>query len=128
MDEIQPRLGRDRPVFLREWPLYETTSAAAGADGRTSDRSELFIAGIELSDGFAAVADADVQMHFFQLAAERRAAQGLPPVQLDEKYVAAMRGQSLFGAGMAMGFDRLVMLLTDQPRIDTVLAFGWDEL
>jgi lysyl-tRNA synthetase class 2 len=128
MDEIQPLLGRDRPVFLREWPLYQTTSAAAGEDGLTADRSELFIAGIELSDGFAAVADAAMQKYFFALAAERRKDQGLPDVTLDARYVDAMREATLFGAGMAMGFDRLVMLLTDQPRLSTVLAFGWDEL
>ena len=127
MDAIQPKLGEARPVFLREWPLYETTSAAS-KDGLTADRSELFVAGIELSDGFAALADADMQQHFFGLALERRAANGQAPVDLDQKYLAAMRDHSLFGAGMALGFDRLVMLLTDSAHIRDVLAFHWDEL
>ena len=127
MDTIQPRLGELRPVFVREWPLYETTSAQSD-DGIHADRSELFIAGIELADGFAALADADIQMHFFQEALARRAANGQQPVELDQKYLDAMRDDPPFGAGMALGFDRLVMLLTDQPHIRNVLAFHWDEL
>ena len=128
MTEIQPQLGRDRPVFLREWPLHETTSARASDDGATANRSELFIAGIELADGFAALADAELQAHLFQAALARRASLGMEAVALDEKYLNAMQDQAVFGAGMALGFDRLVMLLTDQPRIAAVLALGWDEL
>jgi lysyl-tRNA synthetase class 2 len=126
MDAIQPKLGADRPVFLRNWPLYETTSAAS-EDGLTADRSELFIAGIELSDGFAALADADIQAYFFEMARQRRAANGQQPVELDQKYLTAMRDTKMFGAGMALGFDRLVMLLTDSAHIRDVLAFHWDD-
>jgi elongation factor P--beta-lysine ligase len=127
MDTIQPRLGELRPVFVREWPLYETTSAKS-EDGIHADRSELFIAGIELADGFAALADADIQTYLFAEALARRAANGQQPVELDQKYLTAMRDDPPFGAGMALGFDRLVMLLTDQPHIRNVLAFHWDEL
>ena len=75
----------------------------------------------------AAVGDADVQQHMFGQALARRASLGLPPVALDEAYLEGMRvAPAVFGAGMALGFDRLVMLLTDQPRIATVLALGWD--
>ena len=128
MTHIQPMLGQDRPVFLREWPFYETTTARAGEDGHTADRSELFIAGIELADGFAALADAEIQAALFAGALERRAANGQQPVELDQKYLEAMRDHPPFGAGMAMGFDRLVMLLTNQSHIRNVLAFEWDEL
>ncbi len=126
MTHIQPRLGWDRPVFLREWPLYQTTSAAG--DGKIADRSELLVAGMELSDGFAALADADIQAHLFQQALERRQAAGQVAVELDHRYLEAMRVDPPFGAGMALGFDRLVMLLTDQPSIRNVLALAWDEL
>jgi lysyl-tRNA synthetase class 2 len=128
MTEIQPGLGRDRPVFLRQWPLYETTSAQAGEDGKTADRSELFIAGIELADGFAALSDAEVQAYLFAQALEKRNALGMQAVDLDTRYLDAMRGPPVFGAGMAMGFDRLAMLLTGQPTIATVLALRWDEV
>jgi lysyl-tRNA synthetase class 2 len=129
MDHIQPSLGAERPVFLTEWPLFETTSASLDPNDPTlARRSELFVAGVELSDGFAGLADTDLQAQLFQQALAARAQEGMEQVALDEKYLAAMRLGSPFGAGMALGFDRLVMLLTDQPTIGGVLAFGWDEV
>ncbi len=128
MTEIQPRLGSSRPIFLRDWPFYETTSARARADELIADRSELFIGGIEIADGFAAQADAQIQEMLFEHALARRKAAGQPTVELDQRYLEAMRGTDLFGAGMALGFDRIVMLLTGQTHIRNVLAFAWDEL
>ena len=129
MDHIQPQLGREHPVFLTEWPMFQTTSATADAtDPTLANRSELFIAGIELSDGFAGLADVDLQTQFINHALSLRVSAGQEVVALDEKYLAAMRLGAPYGAGMALGFDRLVMLLTDQSHIDNVLAFGWDEL
>ena len=129
MDHIQPTLGRDAPVFITEWPMHETSSAAPDPDDPTRvTRSELFIAGVELSDGFAGLADADLQEQFFQFMAARRVENNQPAVRVYEKYLKAMRTASICGAGMAMGFDRLVMLLTDQPSIRNVLAFIWDEV
>jgi elongation factor P--(R)-beta-lysine ligase len=128
MDHLQPKLGVERPVFLCDWPLYQTTSAKAENDKATAERSELFIAGIELSDGFAGLADADMQEMFFTYALEARRQTGQSAIRLDGKYLAAMRSGAVQGAGMALGFDRLTMLLTDQPHIANVLAFGWAEL
>jgi lysyl-tRNA synthetase class 2 len=127
MDAIQPSLGAGRPLFLTDWPLYQTTSAAP-KDKKTANRSELFIAGIEIADGFAGLADVNLQMWAFNYALEMRKAAGQAPVALDEKYLDAMRLGAPYGAGMALGFDRLVMLLTDQPQIKNVLTFAWDEL
>ena len=129
MDHIQPAFGTDAPVFITEFPLYQTTSAAVDENDPTrAARSELFIAGVELSDGFAGLADANLQEQFFAFMAARRAENGQPAVQVDERYLKAMRSTNICGAGMAMGFDRLVMLLTDQPSIQSVLAFNWDEV
>lgn len=128
MEHIQPQLGLHRPIFLTQWPMFQTTSAAGTEDEKFAERSELFIAGVELSDGFAGVADADVQQYLFMDALAKRRASGQANVELDQKYLDAMRFGAPPGAGMAMGFDRLVMLLTDQPHIKNVLAFAWDEL
>jgi elongation factor P--beta-lysine ligase len=129
MDHIQPKLGEDCPVFLTEWPLFQTPSASGdGADSALACRSELFIAGLELADGFAAQTDADTQTRLFNDALALRKKEGKNAVDLDEKYLAAMRIGSPCGPGMALGFDRLVMLLCDQSEIKNVLAFGWDEV
>lgn len=129
MDHIQPKLGIERPLFLTEWPAFQTTSAASDPTNSSFvNRSELFIAGIEIADGFAGLADAEVQKTVFDAANDLRIKAGKEPVLLDESYLAAMRLGSPYGAGMALGFDRLVMLLTDQSHIRSVLAFAWDEV
>ena len=129
MDFIQPQLGIERPIFLTEWPMFQSTSAGADpSDPTLANRSELFIGGIEISDGFAGLANVELQTHLFNYALALRAKEGQDIVALDEKYLTAMRLGSPYGAGMALGFDRLVMLLTNQSQINSVLAFGWDEL
>ncbi|MDD3030143.1 MAG: hypothetical protein PHS57_07695 [Alphaproteobacteria bacterium] len=128
MDTLQPRFGTDRPLFLIDWPLTQTLSAAANPeDPCLAQRSELFIGGIEIADGFAGLADPTMQTQLFNNALAQRKSEGLSPVACDQRYLEAMTLGAPFGAGMAMGFDRLVMLLTNQATITPVLAFGWDE-
>jgi lysyl-tRNA synthetase class 2 len=128
MDHLQPRFGETRPLFLCEWPMFQTTSAKNSEDGTTVDRSELYIGGIEIADGFAGLADVNLQSMFFDYALAKRKAEGQAAVELDQKYLDAMKLGAPYGAGMALGFDRLVMLLTNQPTIKNVLALAWDEL
>lgn len=129
MDHLQPQLGNEGPVFLTEWPLYQTASSARNEDDpKCAARSELFIAGIELSDGFAGLADPALQEQSFAYMLAQRESGGQKAVEIDQLYLDAMRLGAPYGAGMAMGFDRLVMLLTDQPHIRNVLAFNWDEV
>jgi elongation factor P--beta-lysine ligase len=129
IDYIQPQLGNEYPVFITEWPLYQTSSSARNEDDpKCAARSELFIAGIELSDGFAGLADPNLQQQAFDYMLEQRQANEQETVQIDQRYLDAMRLGAPYGAGMAMGFDRLVMLLTDQPNIRNVLTFNWDEV
>ncbi len=128
MDAIQPKLGDTGPLFLTRWPAFQTTSANPDSDPFFVDRAELFIAGIELADGFAGLADANLQAYLFDQALAERKRLGMQSVTLDAAYLDAMKQGGPYGAGMAMGFDRLVMLLTDQPTIGSVLAFAWDEV
>ncbi len=129
MDGIQPRLGKDRPVFLTDWPLFQTTTAAPNPSNPSlAIRSELFACGIEIADGFADLSDSNLQTKLFMDALALRIREGKEAVELDEKYLESMRLGYPGGAAMALGFDRLVMLLTDQSEIKNVLAFGWDEV
>ena len=132
LDRVTEHLGHAIPVFLREWPALMTSSAAlstaSGASGALAERSELFVAGLELSDGFPSLRDPDLQSATFARELARRAEEGLPPVELDHRYLESLRQGIPPGAGMALGFDRLVMVLTGQEHIRDVLAFSWDEL
>lgn len=127
-EEIQPRLGLDRPVFITAWPQHMTASADVDGSGTFTARSELFIAGIELSDGFPSLTDADRQRESFAAQQAHRARRGYPAVMLDEKFLKSLDEGFPKGAGMALGFDRLVMLLTNQTSLAPTLAFDWDEL
>ncbi|WP_437513811.1 amino acid--tRNA ligase-related protein [Sorangium sp. So ce1099] len=129
LDRVTEHLGHERPVFLREWPALMTSSAELSpGSAALALRSELFIAGMELSDGFPSLRDPEVQAAMFARENARRAQEGKAPVGLDARYVEALRQGIPPGAGMALGFDRLVMLLTGQEHIRDVLAFTWDEL
>ncbi len=128
LDHIQQFLGFEKPVFLCDWPNFLTSSAQAHESGRYTERSELFIAGVEISDGFPSLTDAQKQRENFAAQLARRAEAGMEPVDLDEKYLSAMDEGMPVGAGMALGFDRLVMILTDCADISGVLAFNWAEL
>lgn len=124
IDALQPHLGHDKPVFLTGWPGFQTASTAGDS---LVERSELFIAGIELADGFPTLTDASAQRAGFDRQLRRRAEIGHAPMPLDDRFLAGIDQGLPRGAGMALGFDRLVMLLTDQPGIDRVLAFSHEE-
>lgn len=124
LDHIQQFMGWDKPVFLQDWPNFLTSSAAEKAGGLT-ERSELMIAGIEIADGFPSLTDAARQRMNFAREQAARMEQGLPVVALDDAYLAALESGLPQGAGMALGMDRLVMLLLNQPNIQAVMAFDW---
>ena len=127
-EHLQSMLGFEKPVFLVEWPKLMTSSADLDASGKFTQRSELFIAGVELSDGFPSLTNYERQKISFEEQVARRKEIGRMFVNYDRRYLDIMREGFPIGAGMALGFDRLVMVLTDQAAIADVLAFGWDEL
>jgi len=129
LEALQPRLGLTAPLWLCDWPAFLTSSAPALPGDRTVvARSELFVRGLELADGFPFQTCPARQRHGFAAQQRQRRAAGKPPVALDERYLEALRQGLPPGAGMALGVDRLVMVLTGQREIRNVLAFAWDEV
>jgi len=126
VDRLSPALGRDKPVWLVDWPAYLGSSAATTQEG-VADRSELFVRGLEVSDGFPFANDAGSQRARFEAANRTRGRLGLSPVTFDERYLRALP-QLPAGAGMAVGVDRLVMALLGSSEIADVIAFPWDAL
>ena len=106
-----------------------TSSAKMSAhDPEIAERSELYIGGIEVSDGFPFLRDPVLQRAFFAREMARRQEEGKPSVVVDERYVEALEEGIPPGAGMALGMDRLVMVLTGATQISDVQVFGWDEV
>lgn len=129
LDMLQPYLGIETPTFLLEWPAYLTSSAPISCkDPFVAERSELYIGGIEIADGFPFLRDAKLQMELFRQELEKRKERQKPLVSIDENYLKALDQGLPDGAGMALGIDRLVMVLTGSNRIADVQAFDWDEL
>jgi lysyl-tRNA synthetase class 2 len=126
--EIEPQLGRERPVFLYDYPAACAALARRRADRPDlAERFELYIDGVELCNGFSELTDADEQRRRFadECARRRRAGKTVPP--MPEAFLAALPAMPP-SAGNALGLDRLAMLLADSTTIDDVTAFTPEEI
>jgi len=129
IDLLQSHLGKKVPTFLREWPAFMTSSAQLNDhDPTVIERSELYIGGVEISNGFPFLTDGTIQKDLFNRELQRRKDEGKPQVTLDLHYIHALEEGIPPGAGMALGMDRLVMVLTGASQITDVQTFSWDEL
>jgi len=127
-DEVEPHLGKHQPTFLTEYP----TSLAALARAKpgeplVAERFELYIDGLEVANAFSELTDPHEQRSRFDAAEETRRASGKTPYPLPEKFLTELITMPE-AAGIALGLDRLIMLLTDSDSIDDVVAFTPDDL
>ena len=121
---VGPKLGRGCWTFLTHWPASQAALARLDpTDPRVAHRFELYADGIELANGFHELLDAAEQRARFEQDRAERRRRGLPDVALDESLLAALAAGLPDCAGVALGFDRLVMLALGANRIDEVIAF-----
>ncbi|HVS14062.1 MAG TPA: EF-P lysine aminoacylase EpmA [Thermoanaerobaculia bacterium] len=126
---VEPTLPADRLVFLHDFPPSQAALARLARDARgelVARRFEVYAGGVELANGFWELADADQQRRRFEHDLARRRERGLPEVAVDELLLAAIAAGLPDCAGVALGFDRLVMLAAGADRLDAVLAFPVD--
>jgi lysyl-tRNA synthetase class 2 len=128
LDAVDPHLGRERPVILYDWPrpLCALAREKPG-DPRVVERFEAYAFGLELCNAFGELTDPVEQRRRCEEDLRRRAERGLPAYPIDEKFLAAV-GHMPPAAGVALGVDRLAMLLLGAREIRDVLAFADDEL
>ena len=121
--EIEPNLGNDKPTFLIEYPVELAALARRKPDDPSvAERFELYICGLELANAFSELSDpAEQRVRFEQDEIFRRAA-GKTPYPPAEKFLKELRTMPE-AAGIALGIDRLVMLLTNRADIADVVAF-----
>ncbi len=121
LDRVEPKLGFGRPAILHGYPASMAALARIDrADPRVAERCELFVAGLELANGFGELTDPAEQRRRFEADMAKKQALYGERFPIDEDFLAAV-GAMPAAAGMALGFDRLVMCATGAERIEDVL-------
>jgi lysyl-tRNA synthetase class 2 len=125
---IEPQLGRQVPVFLYDYPAQRSALARLKPDDNSvAERFELYIAGVELANGFTELTDPEEQRRRFLQEIAERAAAGQITIPLPETFLRELAHMPP-AAGIALGVERLIMLFTDATSIDEVVAFTPEEL
>lgn len=121
VEHVEPHLGQGRLTVLFEYPSPEAALARVKADDpRVAERFEVYACGVELANGFGELTDAGEQRkRFTESMAEKQRRYG-EAYPLDEDFLAAVAVMPE-ASGIALGFDRLVMLASGASRIDQVV-------
>jgi len=121
---IGPTLGRGEWLALTHYPASQAALAQLDpADPRVALRFEIYADGIELANGFQELADANEQRARFMADNAARRTQGLPQMPIDEPLLAALEAGLPACSGVALGFDRAMMVAVGAKRIDEVISF-----
>ena len=124
---VQPNLGLKRVSCVYHYPAFMPSLAQnCPDDHRLVERVEIFLSGMELGNGFHELADADEQEVRFDNDREQRRSRRLPVPDKDERLLVALRAGLPDCSGVAIGLDRLLMVLMGSRSIDDVLAFPVD--
>ena len=121
VEKVEPRLGHGRLTMLDRYPAAEAALARACADDpREAERFEVYACGVELANGFGELTDPAEQRRRFEVEMDEKSKIYGERYPIDEDFLAALSIMPE-ASGIALGFDRLVMLATAAPRIDDVI-------
>ncbi|HEY0329193.1 MAG TPA: EF-P lysine aminoacylase EpmA [Rhodopseudomonas sp.] len=121
VEHIEPNLGQGQLTVLCDYPAPEAALARTKpSDPRVAERFEVYACGVELANGFGELTDAQEQRTRFTRAMDEKQRRYGERYPLDEEFLAAV-GQMPEASGVALGFDRLVMLAAGARRIDDVV-------
>lgn len=129
LNEIEKKLGVGRPTILHEYPVsMAALSKQCPNNAKYAERFEMYVAGIELCNAFSELTDAREQEE--RLVAERgqREAMGKPLYDIDQTFIDALKLGMPESGGIALGVDRLIMLLLNQTSIENVIFFPFRDL
>lgn len=126
--EIEPHLGRQKPLFLYDYPASGSALAKLKpSDQNLAERFELYIGSLELCNAFSELIDSMEQKERFEYEQNIRKLSGKQVYPMPDNFLDALKNMPE-AAGNALGIDRLVMLFADTDKIDEVVAFVPEEL
>lgn len=123
---VQPRLGIEGPTIVYDYPVWQSALAKTRQEGdvEVAERFELYYAGVELANGYHELTDGDELLRRNRRINQLRRGDGRFEIADESRLLAAMQRGLLPGcAGVALGFDRLMMVLTHTDKIDRVIPF-----
>lgn len=127
-EKIEPSLPWNRPVFLCDYPLEHASLARKKPEHKgVAERVELYIGGMELANGFSELNDPIEQRQRFKIEEDLRRQQGKPPYPSPLPFLEELEHLP-DSAGIALGVDRLIMLLCNKQTIDDVVFFTPERL
>jgi len=124
VDKVEPALPRSHPVVLLDYPI-EAGAFARRKPGapHLAERWELYLNGIEIANAYSELVDAHEQIARLEKIAAMRGKLGKPVYPADEKFIAALRRGFPPCGGIALGIDRLVMVLSGGKTLDDAMSF-----
>jgi lysyl-tRNA synthetase class 2 len=127
---IEPRMAAMKwPLFVYDFPASQAQLAKIKHDqqgNNVADRFELYIDGVELANGYNELLDTNELRQRFETDNQQRKQQNKAVMPLDENLLAAMQSGLPECSGVALGFDRLIMLVMDKQTINAVQSFSFD--
>lgn len=128
LNEVEPKLGKERPQFLCDYPATQAALACKKQDDPFwAERFELYINGMELCNAFTELVDPVEQRERLLEEKTLRDSMGKQPYGIDEAFLEALETMPPSG-GNALGIDRLVMVLLGKRSIEEVLLFPWGDV
>jgi lysyl-tRNA synthetase class 2 len=130
MNYIEPELVKmNTPVFMYDYPVQQAALAKRSAhDKRFAERFELYFAGVEIANAFSELTDAKEQAQRFEEELALRDKLGKTEYKMDEDFIAALRAGMPESGGVALGVDRLIMIMANGASIKETMLFPIEEL
>ena len=129
LEKIESHLGFTKPIFIKDYPLYMALMAKRKAeDTHWVERIELYIAGLELANGYTELTDPVEQNSRFQHDQNKKITHSGCYYPIDTELISALEMGLPPCAGIALGFDRLVMLLLNKTKINDVILFPFSQM
>ncbi|MEJ2043597.1 MAG: EF-P lysine aminoacylase EpmA [Reinekea sp.] len=125
---VEPALPKEELCFVHQYPASQAALAQciSTPDGLCARRFELYWQGMELANGYFELVDAAEQAYRFNAENQQRQQQGKSEVSQDKRFIAALEAGMPACSGVALGLDRLLMILLGKDHIHDVVAFPFD--